>query len=119
MGYRSHGVVALDKELYDEFQMLQIKLPEILGEMSFEPQDDHVIWEFEGFKMYPGYPDVDEMEKFFAFLEGSGDSWEGMEECPERWAGKFQYIRIGEDPGDVEEKGDEYWYTVERSIVRY
>lgn len=118
MGYRSQGVVALDKELYDEFLMLQIKLPDIFKHMEFEPMDTHVLWEFDGFKMYTGYRDVDEMGDFFNFLKGSGP-WEGMEECPERWANKFQYIRIGEDSEDTEDQGGEYWYTVERSIVRY
>lgn len=118
MGYRSHGVVALDKELYDEFQMLQIKLPEILSDMCFEPYEDHVLWEYAGFKMYDGYSDVDELMQFLSFLDGS-ESWAGMEECPERWCDNYQYVRIGEETNDIEERGDKFWYTVCRSVERY
>lgn len=118
MGYRSHGVVALDKELYEEFQMLQIKLPSILIDMDFEPKSDHVAWHFSGYKMYPGYSEVDELEEFFTFLQGGG-SWQGMEECPERWENQYQYIRIGEDSGDIEESGVYEWYYTSTHIQEY
>ena len=119
MGYRSHGLVALDRELYDKFQMLQIKLPSILKYMEFEPaRKDHVVWSFDGFKMYPGYADVDELEEFLSFLGGNGP-WAGMDECPERWKDNFQYIRIGEDSGDIEELGNYEWYHTSTHIEEY
>lgn len=118
MGYRSDGVIALCKEVYDELTILQIGLPKILEGMDFEDKGDFVSWSFTYYKMYDGYSEVDELNKFLSFLGGS-ESWQDLEQCPEKWQMKYQYIRIGENYVDIEESGQEWWYTVNRSIEIY
>lgn len=127
MGYRSDGAFALRREAYDNAMTLEIKLPEILSEMEGPTiREDWVYWEYSGFKMYDGYADVDELMEFIAYFEDrTTDEWPDeilwargatfkriiagtADEPKEEYCSpkeSFEYIRIGEESGDVEHKG--------------
>lgn len=121
MGYRSHGAFALRREAYDNARLLDIKLPEILKQMCPPViREDWVYWEYGGFKMYDGYADVDELLSFFRSFTDYDEDWpdellwaQGAKYTPYNskeevlYAPKdcVEYIRIGEEYGDIEHAG--------------
>ena len=119
MGYRSNGVFALKREVYDRAVLLDVlgTFPSLLKEIEPDICEDVVYWEYYDYKMYEGYPDVDEFHNWMNyFVANNLDelpwltgfqllNWRTKEmEDVELW-GVFQYIRVGEDDGDIEHIG--------------
>lgn len=103
IGYRSSGAIALHSEVVERAQILGINLPKLMTEyMETRPVGDYVLYQFEELKMYDSFPDVREFESFMDDLDTPReDDWfYGIAEE------LFDYIRIGEDHNDVEQRGD-------------
>lgn len=94
MGYRSEVYIAVSKELYVKCQLLN-NIPKALqGLPEMVTTEDCVYWLIEGWKWYPNYPEVQEIEAWF--------DW-----CIENESGEsdFGAIRLGEETGDIQEWG--------------
>lgn len=112
MGYRSTAKFAVRKDVYLKCQLLQ-NLPSVLQELEAVPYNDCLYWEIESWKWFSSYPEVAEMESWFEWLE---DETENPPTKIERFRDKdnlpvysehaaFGAIRLGEDPGDIQEWG--------------
>ena len=113
MGYRSIGYLAIDKMVVNRMKVLGTPLPEIVVnhfEETFSESMDAYYYAFCGLKMYPGYPDVDEL---MAFMQNLND------EPTDTHRAEHAYIRAGEDFGDVEMMGDcsEYELYTEQTVT--
>ena len=133
MGYRSNGVFALKREVYDRAVLLDVlgTFPSLLKEIEPDIREDVVYWEYRGYKMYQGYPDVDEftnwMEHFntdnvdeLPWLTGfQVPHWRTGEMEDPDLEEMFQYIRVGEDDGDIEHIGTLGCLYTSTTIERY
>ena len=133
MGYRSNGVFALKREVYDRAVLLDVlgTFPSLLRELEPDICEDAVYWEYYDYKMYDGYPDVDEFTNWMEyFLE---NNFEGLpwligfqvpngrtKELEDPYLDEmFDYIRLGESADDIEQLGQLGCLCIERSIERY
>lgn len=109
MGYYSKGALALPKTTQTMMLLWEIPLPGILARMNTEERENCTYWLFDSMKMYPGYPQVDELNSFMDKL----DTKPGED--------LYGYIRVGEEHPDTEERGDPYSLdlTVNTSIEIY
>lgn len=73
------------------------------GEDDYGWDDDKFIFYVDGVKWYESYPDVQMMEKLFAFVEELGEESESW------YSGMF--CRLGEESDDTEQRsfGDDPW----------
>lgn len=115
MGYWSDVVIAIHKQALITGLLTDVALPKLLREYERFEHGDVYYWVFSGWKWYDGYPEVDEVSRYF----------EALSELPEiqhegYTAPCFGAIRMGEDNTDVVEWGDpgEYHIQVERIISR-
>jgi hypothetical protein len=93
MGYRSDVIIAIKKEVKAKSVLLNTKLPEMLTEEADEYTVEAIgiiYYEMEGIKWYQAYPEIIEVEDFLNTLS--------LED--------YQFIRTGEEPGDVENHGN-------------
>ena len=95
MGYRSDLVIAINKQAFLD-TMLRGNMPKILTRAKYVIHENAYYWRLEGYKWYEGYVDVDEVENYLDYLE------------PNSWG----YIRAGEEPDDIELKGDPYVFDI-------
>ena len=125
MGYRSDVVLAVDKEIMPHF-MAALSRNEGASKMVFDPayRDDlvkdyqgegNMLVRWDGIKWYEGYEDIGAIQ---AFINNPSDF--GPETVGEGTAvwDCFKFIRIGEEPEDIELQGGGFWdIYVERSIA--
>lgn len=108
MGYRSDVVLAVSKDL----------MPHFLNVMAAEPDTRAFVFkhcdtlqeDYEGkgtflvawndVKWYESYPEVKAIQGFIEECEA--DLIEDIEDCYEH----YRFVRLGEDSGDVAEKGE-------------
>lgn len=93
MGYRSNVVITLSKEKSDLLQAQYVtSFPEDtmwLFDGIQEDDEKNVLYYFCDVKWYDNYPDVSFIEEFLNELDQE----------------EYRFIRTGEEPGDIEEKG--------------
>lgn len=132
MGYRSSGTFVMMREAYDRAVTLDMlgTFPELIREITPEILKDYVYWEYDGYKMYSGYPDVDEFTNWMELFDTDDEDglpwlvgfeqpyWRTNEMEPVPPSDVFQYIRVGEEAGDVEFKGNLGILSVRTEIVR-
>ena len=126
MGYRSDVVLAVGKEIVPHF-MAALSRNEGASKMVFDPayRDDlikdyqgegNMLIRWSGVKWYEGYEDIDAIQ---AFINNPGDF--GPETVGDAGASVwdcFKFVRIGEEPNDIETDGGGFWdIYVERSIT--
>lgn len=122
MGYRSNLMVLIYPEPGDDksakYEQLKVLMATTFKDVSDEFGDPYMTWlddewvlkfELNDVKWYPSYPDVQMFETMLSAFEGDGiDGY-----CTE-------FVRIGEETGDIEERctGDnnEYHLSVRREI---
>jgi hypothetical protein len=124
MGYRSNLMVLIYPEPGDDksakYEQLKVLMATTFKDVSDEFGDPYTTWldsahalkfELNDVKWYPSYPDVQMFEKMLSAFTGADDGIDGY--CTE-------FVRIGEDTEDVEERhtGDnnEYHLSVRREI---
>ena len=116
MGYRSEIAIAIHKDVIGEF-LTFLKttsvMAAIFGEYGFTLDKDFQgdgHWLFtDTCKWYTGdkahYADVYAFEDFFTLMDADGETEE-----------KYRFIRVGEESGDVEERGQ--WYDSDLWVKR-
>ena len=126
MGYRSDVVLAVGKEIMPHF-MAALSRNEAASKMVFDPayRDDlikdyqgegNMLIRWSGVKWYEGYEDIDAIQAFINDPsdfgpENVGDAGASVWDC-------FKFVRIGEEPHDIETEGGGFWdIYVERSIT--
>ena len=102
MGYRSAGKLVIKPKELLKSQVLSIPLPKILSEFEHSQTEELEIWEYREWKMYEGYPVVSEFNSWMDLLDDKGILYE--------------YIRIGEEVTDIEQRGAEAFLYISRSI---
>lgn len=102
MGYRSEGKLVIKPKELLKTQMLSIPLPKILREFEHSQTEELGIWEYRGWKMYEGFPEVSEFHSWMDLLDDKGI--------------QYEYVRIGEETTDIEQRGAEVFLYVSRSI---
>lgn len=107
MGYRSCGVIAIPAKTKATLLVQQIAYPPLMEDMQSVDVDTTTYWEYEDWKMYIGYEDVD---AFHAFMDKLDDSSVYGEDA-------YAYVRIGEDNEDIEERGCPYTHNL--NVERY
>ena len=107
MGYRSEVVLAVSKDLMPHFLGVFAKSPDTRT-MVFKDHDymnedydgkETFVVSWSDVKWYEGYPEVDAINDFVSRCDG--DEIEGLEDPWEH----FRFLRLGEDVGDMIEKG--------------
>lgn len=114
MGYRSDIVIAVRKDIYLKAQLLQ-NIPKSLSEAAViaHPHGSALYWEIHGWKWYEGYPEVQEIIDWMAWLADEEENpFERVEIYRDKdnkpifsELGAFGAIRVGEDATDIEEWG--------------
>ena len=116
MGYRSTVIFAVRKDVYLKCQLLQ-NIPKCLQELddsiTLTAHDEAMYWEIRDWKWYDSYPDIQEIQAWFDWLEDEIENPHMRKEyfrdkdnkpitgnCP-----AFGGIRIGEDNTDIQEWG--------------
>jgi hypothetical protein len=127
MGYRSNLMVLIYPDVetaadapakYEQLKLLmgttfKHVVEEYFGSCMTWMDSDHVLkFDIKDVKWYPSYPDVQMFEKMLSAF--SGDDEVGIEGyCTE-------FVRIGEESGDVEERSwglnNNYYLSVRREI---
>ena len=124
MGYRSDVILAVDKEIVPHF-MAALSRNEEASRMVFKHADDlikdyqgdgNMLIRWNGIKWYEGYEDISAIQAFVNNPgdfgpETVGDEGTAVWDC-------FKFIRIGEEPEDIELQGGGFYdIYVERSIT--
>jgi hypothetical protein len=95
MGYRSDVVIAIRKSILAK-DLIAPSIPSVIKELSTASTDAATYYFIEGWKWYPSYPEVQEIEAWF-------DSMNDEE---------FGAMRIGEDDNDTQTWGSPYEFEV-------
>ena len=124
MGYRSDVVLAVGKEIMPHF-MAALSRNEEASRMVFKHADDlvkdyqgegNMLLRWSGVKWYEGYEDIDAIQAFVNNPsdfgpETVGDEGTAVWDC-------FKFVRIGEEPDDIQTEGGGFYdIYVERSIT--
>ena len=124
MGYRSDVVLAVGKEIVPHF-MAALSRNEEASKMVFKHADDlikdyqgegNMLIRWSGIKWYETYEDINALQAFINDPsdfgpETVGDEGTAVWDC-------FKFVRIGEEPDDIQmEGGGFYDIYVERSIT--
>ena len=116
MGYTSTVTFAIRKDVYLKCLLLQ-NIPKCLQEpdnsITITAHGEAMYWEIHGWKWYESYPDIQEIQAWFDWLEDEEENPHKPQEyardkdykhimgnCP-----AFGGIRIGEDNTDIQEWG--------------
>jgi len=116
MGYYSDVAIAIDKSAYDKHALL-FHVPRVLRDEPFTEHEHAYYWVLENQKWYSRFPDVAETHTFLVKLQEE----EGL--VPFQLTGRdgktitckrepFGFLRVGEEPGDIEEEGDPEGYDL-------
>lgn len=97
MGYRSDVRFAISKEQYLKCQLLD-NIPSAIKELTPITCDNALYWEINSWKWYESYPEVQQIEEWFEWLD--------EENYLQQNGGSavFGGMRIGEDDNDTQ-----YW----------
>ena len=113
MGYRSEVVLAVNKEIMPEF-LAHLATNDEAKRLVFSDHchldqdycgEGHLLVNWTSIKWYEGYPDVDVIEKFTCEMDEDTENTE-----------MFRFVRVGEDYGDIEQRGYGFDIFVNRSI---
>ena len=104
MGYRSQVALGLCSEADELLQANAKLIPELAELIKDSESDAEERYFWSSIKWYEGFPEIDAMNRFLAFLE-----------CHDY---QFGFIRLGEEEADIERMGNppEYDMFISRSI---
>ena len=97
MGYRSDVRFAMRKEQYLKCQLLD-NIPSAIKELTPIACDDALYWEINSWKWYDSYPEVQQINEWFEWLDAENDLRDKGEYAI------FGGMRMGEDNDDTQ-----YW----------
>lgn len=104
MGYYSEVVFVIDKELYVEHKLIKNNFPKIWEkdpEYVYENTEKHIIFYISSIRWYDHFDEVKEAISFMDALDSDG--------CTEE---SYGFMRLGEEFGDIEERGIPYHYDI-------
>lgn len=116
MGYTSTVTFAIRKDVYLKCLLLQ-NIPKCLQEpdnsITITTHGDAMYWEIHGWKWYDSYPEIQEIQAWFDWLEDEEENPHKPKEYARDKNNKpimlncsaFGGIRIGEDNTDIQEWG--------------
>jgi hypothetical protein len=116
MGYRSNIIIGLHKNIMAR-NLVTNELPSFFKYETPEQFEDSFYWKFEGFKWYSSYPEIVEMEAYFAKLTSEAKHTKKCDDdCDNRAHSLFGVIRLAEDDADdTTEWGDPLAFGLELS----
>lgn len=103
MGYYSEVAFAIDKELYTEHKLIHNDFPEIWEkdpDNVDQNKDGYIVFYLGDIKWYDDFPSIAEAVSFMDRLDYNN--------CQDRYG----FLRLGEDFGDQEERGDASKYDI-------
>lgn len=112
MGYRSDVTAVFYAENEDDFPVIKLWVDENIKDETYEQRGLYLLYEIRDVKWYDSYEYV---RAFHQAMEDFADTFDGQEGRPK---GRYEFIRIGEEPSDIEEQCSEYMQVlyVRRSI---
>jgi len=126
MGYRSHVVLAIGKELLPFFMLSlsQNKEAEALvfihaDEFDRDYQGDKSwLLRWDAIKWYEGYEDIQALTKFVD--EAAADEYEfKVDGKPTASSDYIRFVRVGEESDDIECRGDGFWDIHPSTSINY
>jgi hypothetical protein len=100
MGYRSRVILAVKNEKVAEIKAIDPVIAKLLADADkTDERDDVTFFEFDWVKWYDEYQEVKACEEWLFAMENETES-EGFFEYP------YQFVRIGEEMDDVEQRGN-------------
>ena len=127
MGYRSQVVLAVSKELIP-FLMLATSKNKEAEALVFKDADKFdrdyggdkswlLMWD--GIKWYEGYPDIDAIEKFIT--EAECDEYKITDDDGNEVYSSdlVRFVRVGEESGDIDTRGNGYWDITPYTYIQY
>ena len=126
MGYRSEVVLAISKHL-TPFLTLACSQSAAAQTLVFNDADTFerdyggdkswlMVWD--GIKWYESYPDIQAIEKFI--LEAESDEYEfEVDGKPQASSEHIKFVRVGEEDGDVENRGCGFWDIYPHTNICY
>jgi hypothetical protein len=103
MGYYSDVAFAIDKELYAKHKLIQNDFPKIWEEHPsylYEKTENFIVFYIESIKWSDFFDTVTEAISFMDLLDSNG------------YEDRYAFVRLGEEFGDKEERGDPYEYSI-------
>ena len=126
MGYRSHVVLAISKEL-TPFFMMKLSQNKEAEALVFKHADefnrdycDDKSWliRFDSIKWYESYEDIQTLETFID--EATSDEYEfevaGVAQASSE---HIRFVRVGEESDDVVCRGDGFWDIYPHTSISY
>ena len=126
MGYRSQVVLAISKHL-TPFLTLACSQNAEAQALVFNDTDTFerdyggdkswlMVWG--GIKWYDSFPDIQAIEKFI--IEAESDEYEfEVDGKPQASSEHIKFVRVGEDDGDVENRGCGFWDVYPTTNICY
>jgi len=117
MGYRSYGWLVLPTQIYNKVKesqgpegILQIWQTEWDSTKQMETNSgEYTILNYNDWKMYESYPDVDAIEKFVT--EAECDEYNITDDGGNKVSSSdlVRFVRVGEDNDDIVVRGNGFW----------
>ena len=112
MGYSSEVVIAVRKEILVE-DLISPVIPKALRDEPHKLQGDVVYWHMPSWKWYESYPEIQEIEAFFAMLNEREPINEGADKDGTDTSPWFGAIRMGEGDDDIQTWGKPYEFDIQ------
>ncbi len=126
MGYRSQVVLAISKHLTpfltlaasqnEEAQALVFKYADTFERDYGGDKSWLIVWE--GIKWYESYEDIQAIEKFVAEAESDEYEFE-VDGKPQSSSEHIKFVRVGEEDGDIENRGCGFWDVYPSTHISY
>ena len=126
MGYRSQVVLAISKHLTPFLTLACSQEPEaqslVFKHADTFDRDYHgdkswlLVWD--DIKWYESYPDIDMIEKFIS--EAVCDEYKfEVDGKKQNSSEHIRFVRVGEEPGDIDVMGDGFWDIYPNTHINY
>ena len=111
MGYRSVVIIAIAKEARPHLMHFLGKYPDAMALAfkehdekieNFQDEEGSIMFKWESIKWYEGYKEIDAFTEFMDHMDGESIEWEGNQSDGDD---HYRFVRVGEDSGDIEERG--------------
>lgn len=126
MGYRSQVVLAISKHLTpfltlaasqnEEAQALVFKYADTFERDYGGDKSWLIVWE--GIKWYESYEDIQAIERFVTLAECDEYEFE-VDGKPQSSSEHMKFVRVGEEDGDIENRGCGFWDVYPSTHISY
>lgn len=111
MGYCSEIVIAVRKEILAE-DLIHPVIPKELRKSVHQVIGDALYWHIPSWQWYQRYPEIQEIEAFFAMLNAREPINEGADKDGADTSPWFGALRMGERHDDIQTWGDPYEFDI-------